>query len=90
MALSPKERADFDQIVLRLRLEDADVGVIAPRRRPFALLVSVIAGTLVFGLGVALVGHGPLGPILITLVLAAAAVAAGRSWWRARDTRRRG
>ena len=50
MALSPKERADFDQIVLRLRLEDTDVGTtIQPKRRSFAMLVSVITGTLVFG-----------------------------------------
>jgi len=89
MALSPKERSDFDQIVLRLRLEDADVGVIKPRRRRFALLVSVVTGTLVFGFGVALIGHGPLGPILITLVLVTAAVVAGRGWWRSRDTRLR-
>ncbi|HEX4250019.1 MAG TPA: DUF3040 domain-containing protein [Pseudonocardia sp.] len=82
MALSPKERADFDEIVLRLRLEDADVGTIQPKRRSFALLVSVITGTLVFGLGVALVGHGVLGPILIVLVAVTALVLAGRSWWR--------
>jgi len=37
MALSPKERADFDEIVVRLRLEDADVGTVQPKRRSFAL-----------------------------------------------------
>jgi len=90
MALSPKERADFDQIVLRLRLEDTDVGTtIQPKRRSFAMLVSVITGTLVFGLGVALVGHGVLGPILIVLVAAVALVLTGRGWWRSRAPRRR-
>lgn len=89
MALSPKERADFDEIVLRLRLEDTDVGTIQPQRRSFAMLVSVITGTLVFGLGVALVGHGVLGPILIVLVAAVALVLAGRGLWRSRGTGRR-
>ena len=89
MALTPKERVDFDQIVLRLRLEDTDVGTIQPQRRSFALLISVITGTLVFGLGVALVGHGVLGPILIVLVAIAALVVTGRGWWRSRRPGRR-
>jgi predicted lipid-binding transport protein (Tim44 family) len=89
MPLSPKERADFDEIVLRLRLEDADIGMIAPKRRSFALLISVIAATLVFGLGVALVGHGVLGPILIIMVLLGSLTLVGRNWWRSRATDRR-
>ncbi|HEX4361361.1 MAG TPA: hypothetical protein VH141_27745 [Pseudonocardia sp.] len=89
MALTPKERADFDEIVVRLRLEDTDVGTIQPKRRSFALLISVITGTLVFGLGVALVGHGVLGPILIVLVSVVVLVLAGRGWWRARPQGRR-
>jgi hypothetical protein len=65
MALSPKERADFDEIVTRLRLEDAHVGEVLPRRRPTALLVSLVAAVLVFGIGVGLVGDGVLGPLLV-------------------------
>jgi len=89
MALTPKERADFDEIVLRLRLEDADIGMIQPRHRSFALLVSLIAATLVFGLGVALVGHGVAGPTLIILVLASGAVFGVRSFRRSRSDRNR-
>jgi hypothetical protein len=84
MALTPKERADFDEIVLRLRMEDADVGLAQPKRQTFALLMSTVAASLVFGLGVVLIGHGLWGPILITVVLAGAVVYAARSWWRSR------
>jgi hypothetical protein len=89
MALTPKERADFDEIVLRLRMEDADIGVVQPKRPTFALMLSMIVATLVFGLGVVLVGHGVWGPILITLVLVAALSYLGRSWWRSHSARRR-
>jgi F0F1-type ATP synthase assembly protein I len=89
MALTPKERADFDDIVLRLRLEDADLGVIHTRLRPFALLVSVVAATLVFGLGVVLLGHGVLAPVLMIVVLLVGLVLAGRVWYRAHTTKRR-
>jgi hypothetical protein len=89
MALTPKERADFDDIVLRLRMEDANIGLIQPKRRTFALMMSMILASLVFGLGVVLVGHGALGPILITLVLAAALTFAGWSWRRSRYGRGR-
>src|SRR5437899_2638011 len=85
MALSPKERADFDEIVLRLRLEDTDVGTIQPQHRSFAMLVSVITGTLVFGLGVALVGHGVLGPILIVLPDTDWELATPAEGWAVRD-----
>jgi hypothetical protein len=90
MALTPKERADFDDIVLRLRLEDADLGVIETRRRPFALWVSVVAGALVFGLAVILLGHGVLGPVLLIAMILAGLAVAGRAWYRrTRSTRRR-
>lgn len=82
MALTPKERADFDDIVLRLRLEDADLGVIQTRRRPFALWASVVAGTLVFGLAVVLLGHGVLGPVLITVLILVGLALVGRAWYR--------
>ncbi|MDT7690901.1 MAG: hypothetical protein QOI75_268, partial [Pseudonocardiales bacterium] len=44
---------------------------------------------LVFGLGVALVGHGVLGPILIIMVLLGSLALVGRNWWRSRATDRR-
>jgi hypothetical protein len=89
MALTPKERADFDEIVMRLRLEDAHLGVVAPKRRPTALLVSLIAAVLVFGLGVALLGQGVLGPILILLAVAGCAALAWRSRVGSRAKQRR-
>lgn len=90
MALTPKERADFDDIVLRLRLEDTDLGVIETRRRPFALWLSVVAGALVFGLAMILLGHGVLGPVLITTMILAGLGLAGRVWYRrTRSPRRR-
>jgi hypothetical protein len=71
MALSPKERSDFDAIVARLRLEDAGVGMTAPKRRSKALLVSVLAVVLVLGLGVALVERSPdaVGPVLVGVAM---------------------
>lgn len=57
MALTPKERADFDGIVEQLRHEDAGIGMVEPKRRRMALLISVLVATLVFGFGVALASH---------------------------------
>jgi hypothetical protein len=88
MALTPKERADFDEIVLRLRLEDAQLRMPEPRRRSFPLLVSVVAATLVLGLGVALVDQGAaLGPLLIALVVTVSTVLTGYWWFRVRSGR---
>ncbi|WP_028922895.1 DUF3040 domain-containing protein [Pseudonocardia acaciae] len=84
MALSPKERADFDEIVTRLRLEDAHVGEVAPKRRSTTLLVSLIAAVLVVGLGVALVSDGVLGPILVICASVACVVLIVRRWARSR------
>ena len=90
MALTPKERADFDDIVLRLRLEDTDLGVIETRRRPFALWLGVVAGALVFGLAMILLGHGVLGPVLITTIILAGLGVLGRVLYRrTRSPRRR-
>jgi hypothetical protein len=88
MALTPKERADFDEIVLRLRMEDAVIGVVPPKHRTFALMFTMVVASLVFGLGVVLVGHGVWGPILIASVLAVALSFAGWRWWRSRSARR--
>jgi hypothetical protein len=88
MALTPKERADFDEIVLRLRLEDAQLRVLEPSRRAFPLLVSVVGATLVLGLGVALVDQGAaLGPVLIALVVTVCMVLTGYWWFRVRPGR---
>ncbi|HEY2203612.1 MAG TPA: hypothetical protein VGH99_03920 [Pseudonocardia sp.] len=84
MALSPKERADFDQIVSRLRLEDTGIDDIPARRRSMAILVGVVAATLVFGLGVALAGQGMFGPVLIVLALLGAGGYALWTWARPR------
>lgn len=82
MALSPKERADFDEIVTRLRLEDASVGTIQPRRGRFALVLCVVVAALVFGVGVALIGQGLIGPLLIAASLIGCVLLAW--YWRAR------
>jgi hypothetical protein len=87
MALTPKERADFDEIVTRLRLEDADVGEVRPRRRPTALLVSLVAAVLVFGLGVALLGEGSLAPLLLVAAMVGCLMLVWRKWTRSRPSR---
>jgi DUF3040 family protein len=82
MALSPKEREDFDEIVTRLRFEDASLGTIRPRRGRFALVLCVVVAALVFGIGVALIGHGLIGPLLIAASLVGCVALAW--YWRAR------
>jgi hypothetical protein len=69
MELSPKERADFDHIVARLRLEDANTGMIQSRRRPTAMLLSVLVAAVVFGCGVVLAARSPdvFGALLIAV-----------------------
>jgi hypothetical protein len=89
MALSPKERADFDEIVNRLRLEDGYVGEVRPRRRPTPLLVSLVAAVLVFGLGVALLGGGSLGPLLVIGAVLGFLVLVWRKWSRSHPDGRR-
>jgi hypothetical protein len=86
MALSPKERSDFDAIVTRLRMEDAGVGVIQPRRRSTLVLVSLIVTALVLGLVVALVENRPdaVGPVLVAVAMLGGMVAALRACVRAR------
>lgn len=86
MALSPKERSDFDAIVARLRLEDTGAGTIAPRRRSTALLFSVLAAALVLALGVALVEHRPdaFAPVLVALAMAGGMAVALRACVRQR------
>jgi len=81
MALSPNERADFDEIVARLRLEDAGVGMIEPRRRSFALLVSVLIAALVFGCGVVLAARSP--DAFAALLVAGTVLGMMAATWRA-------
>ena len=86
MTLSPKERSDFDAIVARLRLEDVGAGMIAPRRRSTALLLSVLAAALVFALGVTLVEHNPnaFAPVLVAVAMIGGMVVALRACVRHR------
>jgi hypothetical protein len=79
MALTPKERADFDEIVMRLRLEDAQLGTTRSKRRPRALLAALVGTVLVLGLGVVLLDRGVLVPVLITVAVLACGVLVWRS-----------
>ena len=74
MHLSPRERADFDEIVAQLRMEDADLDAGAPRRHSMTLLLCVVVALLGFCIGMALFVHRP--EIFIPL-LAVAALLAG-------------
>lgn len=79
MALTPKERADFDEIVMRLRLEDAQLGATQSKRGPRTLLAILVGTVLVLGLGVVLLDRGVLVPVLITVPVVVCGVLVWRS-----------
>ncbi len=84
MAMSPRERADFDEIVVRLRLEDAGVGTIAPRQHSMRLLIGIVAGLLVFLLALAVLVGRPEGPapVLVASIMLTCVLAAWRAYPR--------
>ncbi|MGQ0480870.1 MAG: hypothetical protein ACT4O0_07585 [Pseudonocardia sp.] len=86
MAMSPRERADFDEIVARLRLEDAGVGTIAPRQHSMRLLIGVVAGLSMFLLALALavlVGRPEvLAPVLVASIMLTCVLVAWRAYPR--------
>jgi hypothetical protein len=86
MHLSPRERADFDEIVAQLRLEDSGVGTVAPRRHSMTLLVSVVVSLMAFLLGLALVVHRAevLAPVAVASVALACALIAWKFFPRTR------
>lgn len=87
MALTPKERSDFDGIVEQLRHEDAGIGMIEPKRHRMALLVSVLVAVLVFGFGVALASHSPdaFGALMVASIVLGSMAAAWRICIRSRS-----
>lgn len=86
MPLSPRERADFDEIVAQLRLEDAGVGTVAPRRHSMNLLVWVVVSLMAFLLGLALLVHRAdvLAPVAVASVMLACTLLAWKAYPRTR------
>jgi uncharacterized membrane protein len=76
MQLSPQERADFDAIVTRLRLEDTGLGTVASKRRSMVLVVGALLAAVLVGLGAVLIEHRSeaFGPVVFAAVMLAAAV----------------
>jgi LPXTG-motif cell wall-anchored protein len=85
MQLSPRERADFDEIVAQLRLEDADLDAEAPRRHSMTLLLCVVVALLGFGIGMALFVHRP--EIFLPLIGVAAVLGGVLLYRRKRKSR---
>jgi hypothetical protein len=71
MHLSPRERADFDEIVARLRIEEAGVGSLAHRQQSMTLLGCLVLMLLVFIPGLALLVERPgiFAPLMVATVL---------------------
>jgi hypothetical protein len=74
MHLSPRERADFDEIVAQLRMEDTSAAADAPQHS-ITLLMSVVVALLGFTIGLAAFVHRP--EILIPLVVLAVLLGGG-------------
>ena len=85
MHLSPRERADFDEIVTQLRMEDADLDADAPRRHSMTLLLCVVVALLGFCIGMAMLVHRP--EIFLPLLGLAALLGGGLLAWRKRKAR---
>ncbi|HEY1967329.1 MAG TPA: hypothetical protein VGH89_05245 [Pseudonocardia sp.] len=86
MPLSPQERADFDAIVARLRLEDTGLGTVTSRRRSMTLFAGALFGAVMLGLAAVLVEHdaGAFGPVMVATAMLAGMVIALRACARSR------
>jgi hypothetical protein len=71
MHMSPRERADFDEIVARLRIEETGAGALAHRQQSMTLLGAIVAMLLVFIPGLALLVTRPeiFGPLMVATVM---------------------
>jgi len=71
MQLSPRERADFDEIVARLRIEEAGAGAVAHRQQSMTLLGALVLMLLVFIPGLALLVERPevFAPLMVATVM---------------------
>lgn len=72
MHLSPRERADFDSIVARLRMDEVVEDPGAPRRHSLTLLLNLSVALLGFTIGLAVFVHRP--EILVPLAVLAVTV----------------
>jgi hypothetical protein len=86
MALTPRERADFDEIVAQLRFEEVKVGAVEPKRLSIALLVSVSASLAAFALGIVVLVRRPevAGPIMVATAILISVLVARRALARSR------
>lgn len=80
MHLSPRERADFDEIVAKLRMEEVVADGDAPRQHSITLLLSVMIALLGFTLGLAVFVHRPeiFVPLTVLAVMLAGLLIARR------------
>jgi hypothetical protein len=69
--MSPRERADFDEIVAQLRIEEAGVAAVAHRQQSMTLLGSLVLMLLVFIPGLALLVERPeiFAPLMVATVM---------------------
>jgi hypothetical protein len=80
MHLSPRERADFDEIVAQLRIEEAGAGEETHRQQSMTLLGALVLMLLVFIPGLALLVERPeiFGPLMVATVMAGCVLIARR------------
>ncbi|HTK65093.1 MAG TPA: hypothetical protein VL595_22080 [Pseudonocardia sp.] len=71
MHLSPRERADFDEIVARLRIEEAGDGAVTHRHQSMGLLGALVLMLVVFIPGLALLVERPeiFAPLMVATVM---------------------
>lgn len=71
MHLSPRERADFDEIVAQLRIEEVVAGDVTHRQQSMSLLGVLVVMLLVFIPGLALLVERPeiFGPLMVATVM---------------------
>ena len=80
MHLSPRERADFDEIVAQLRIEEAGAGAVIHRQQSMTLLGALVLMLLVFIPGLALLVERPgiFAPLMVATVMAICVLIARR------------
>ncbi|HEY9414625.1 MAG TPA: hypothetical protein VIQ30_07700 [Pseudonocardia sp.] len=80
MHLSPGERADFDEIVAQLRIEEVNAGDVTHRRHSITLLGALVTMLLVLIPGLALLVECPeiFGPLMAATVMAGCMLIARR------------
>jgi hypothetical protein len=80
MHLSPRERADFNEIVAQLRIEEAGAGAVTHRQQSMTLAGALVCMLLVFIPGLALLVERPeiFAPLMVATVMAGCVLIARR------------